>query len=706
MKANYLKSFMILSIFLSMSLFCVSVQAEVTEPSARDKNITILVTAMMQKQHLSQRPIDAEIAERTISNLLKGLDPQKLYFYQSDVDYFRAQQPNLGVEFRKGNLRLAYVLFKTYLERVDERNRMMEEALSLPIDLTVDEEMVTDPDLLTYPRNAAEARERIRKRVKYDLLILQMNDIRSAKKAANAADSESSTQSDTTPAAEETPKTPEEKHQANVETLRKRYARFAKRMHQTDNDELLEIYLSAMASAFDPHSSYMSPSTEENFRIIMGLHLQGIGATLSSDDNGFVVVKALVTGGAAEKEGSLKVDDKICGVGQGEDGPIEDIVDMKLDDVVKKVRGEKDTIVRLEVIPADGGPKKIVKITRAEIKLTDSAASGEVFEAGKKADGTPWRIGVVNLPSFYLDMEGARRLGGNGDYRSSTRDVKVILERFNQEKVDAVVVDLRMNGGGSLIEAINLTGLFIDLGTVVQVKGPNGQEALPDETPGVTWNGPLVVVINKLSASASEILAGAIQDYGRGLIIGDKTTHGKGTVQTVAELGRTLFVSSSPLKLGSLKVSIQQFYRPLGASTQNRGVESDVEIPSITTYMDIGEADLDYALPFDQIDPQPIKKWGTIPSDLILSLRERSAQRVAESSDFQKLIKKINFYRSQKDRTSVTLNAQKFMDERADVLNEEEENLAEKDMRGANTIQRDFYLDEVLNITTDFAGTK
>lgn len=681
--------------------------AEVTEPVARDKYITMTVTALMKREHISKRSIDEEMSQRTLDNMLKMLDPQKVYFYQSDVDALRAQQSRLGEMFRSGEIKIAYVIFKTFLARVDERVAMIQELLHMPVDFTVDEELVTDRDLLTYPKNSAEVRERLRKRVKYELLLLQMDEIRdeksSEKKTSNAdgsdaegSDSNATTTTDTTPAE----KTSEEKHQEGIEKLSKRYGGFSKRMHQMDNDDLLEMYLTAMTTGFDPHTSYMAPRTLENFDIAMRLELEGIGASLTSED-GYVVVKRLVPGGAAEKEGSLKVDDKISGVGQDVEGPIEDVVDMKLDDVVKKIRGKRGTIVRLEVIPNDGGAKKIVQITRSKIELKDSEAKGEIFDAGKKANGNPYKIGVINLPSFYMDMQAARI--GFGEYKSTTRDVRRILENFIQNGVDAVILDLRTNGGGSLPESINLTGLFIDSGTVVQVKDAYGKVSPYDDTEtGTLWKGPLVVVINKLSASASEILAGAIQDYKRGLIVGDATTHGKGTVQTLIDIGNVLLQANSSLKLGALKVTMQQFYRPLGDSTQNRGVESDIEIPSITTYMDIGEADLDYAMPFDKIDPRPIQSTNQVDEAMVTQLREKSQQRIAQSEDFQKLIKKINFYRQQKDRKSVTLNAERFLSERADMLEEEEENLEKQEMQGANEIERDFYLDEVMNITLDY----
>lgn len=679
-----------------------SAYAEVTEPSQRDKYITISVTELMKKEHISEWSLNEKLAERTITGFLKVLDPQKLYFYQSDVDYFRARQAQLGDLFKNGNIQLAYVMFKTYLNRLDERISQMQAALDQPIDFTIDESLTIEPKKLTNPTTRKEAEERVRLRVKYDMLLLQVDDLRKEQKASKDSAEENGDEADSKAsedgAKDETPKTPEEKYQANKEKLLKRYTSYQKRMHQLDNDELLEFYLTAMTNSYDPHSSYMSPSTLDNFEISMSLGLQGIGATLSSED-GYVTVKHLVPGGPADKEGSLKINDKICGVAQDEDGPMEDVVDMKLDDVVKKIRGRAGTVVRLEVIPENGSGNKIVRIVRAQIELKDSEAKGVVFEAGQKADGTPYKIGVINLPSFYLDMQKARI----GEGKSSTRDVRNILEDFNAKGVDSVVLDLRNNGGGSLPEAISLTGLFIDHGSVVQVRdSKNHVLSHDDRVRGVTWNGPLVVVINKLSASASEILAGAIQDYNRGLIIGDETTHGKGTVQTVEYLSQRLFALNNS-KMGALKVTIQQFYRPLGASTQERGVKSDIELPSITTHMNIGESDLDYPLAFDQIPPQPIVKWSKGPNpEMIQALTKLSNARVAENAEYQKLQKKIEFYCKIKDRDSVTLNLEKFMAERADVLQDEEEKLDEKLSSDANEIKRDYSMDEILNIMVDY----
>lgn len=312
-------------------------------------------------------------------------------------------------------------------------------------------------------------------------------------------------------------------------------------MKQFDNNELLEMYLSSITTSYDPHTSYMSPSTLENFRIALQLNLEGIGAQLQ-DQDGKTVVAKVVPGGAADKFGKLKKDDQIISVGEGESGEMVDIVGMKLNDVVKMIRGKAGTLVRLGVIPVGTNESVTYEITRAKIELEDEAAHGEVFEAGTKADGSPMKLGVLDLPSFYQDMQAAQAAqDGAKNFRSATTDVRKILEDFKAKGVDAVVLDLRRNGGGSLVEAVDMTGLFIDEGPVVQVKGFNNRvDVHSDETPGAAWDGPLVVLTSKFSASASEILAGAVQDYQRGLVVGDEATHGKGTVQSLRYLGEII----------------------------------------------------------------------------------------------------------------------------------------------------------------------
>jgi carboxyl-terminal processing protease len=643
--------------------------ARPTEPSAADRQITLAVSMLMERQHLSGQSLDDTISQRCMETFIKELDPLKLFFYQSDVDEFMRSRNRLDDLFRRGDIRFAYDVFARFLARVDERLALAQEELGKPHDFKVDEEMIRDPEAATFAKTPEEAAEKWRQRVKFDLMKEVADDV---------------------------------KMDDAIKKLRKRYDSIDKSWQQTDNDELLERYLSAMTTGFDPHSSYMAPSTLDNFNITMRLELDGIGASLRSVD-GYTVVQNIIPGGAADKHGGIKPEDKIVGVGEGAEGPMEDIVDLKLNDVVKKIRGKRGTVVRLEVDPADNSERKVITITRDRIELKDSEARSEIIERGKKADGTPYRLGVIQLPSFYMDMDGARL--GLPEFKSTTRDVRRLLEQFNQQNIDAVVIDLRWNGGGSLTEAVNMTGLFIDDGPVVQVKGPDGRtQPYKDQEPGMAWEGPLVVIINKFSASASEIFAGAVQDYGRGVVIGDHATHGKGTVQQLFNLGEALFRIREIPNMGALKLTIQQFYRPGGDSTQNRGVVSDIELPSLTTHLDVGESDLDHALAFNRVKPLQHDAYHMIDAKLIEGLRQRSQKRIGQSEYFQKANKQIARYEEQKDRKTVTLNLEKFLAERKELDAEKEQEQLFDDMTDPTrpVYEMDGYGEEALDITVDY----
>jgi carboxyl-terminal processing protease len=653
--------------------------ARLTKPGPNDHYVALEVASLLQKHHLLRHPLDTEMSERCLKTFLQTLDPMKMYFYQSDYDEFAKSKDDLAKLIQNGDVTFAYTVFNRFLDRIDERVKMVDKILATKQDFTLDEDLIVDKNAATYPKTEQEAYDRWRKRIKYDLLLLK------AEKADGKADKSADPADD---------KTPEQR-------LTQRYHSFAKRTGQTDSEELLEMYLTGLTTAFDPHTTYMSPSSVENFEIMMQLKLEGIGASLQSID-GYTVVKKIIPGGAAEKEGHLKLDDKIIAVAQGETGELVDVVDMKLNDVVKMVRGERGTIVRLQVTSLKDPTPHIVKITREEIELKDSEARGKIFEAGRRSDGKPYRMGVINLPSFYMDMEGARH--GLPEYKSTTRDVRRILAEFKRENVDAVVMDLRTNGGGSLSEAISLTGLFLKDGPVVQVKDSDSRvQAYPDPDGDIDWGGPLVVVISKFSASASEIFAGAIQDYNRGLIVGDKSTHGKGTVQSLLNLGEQLFRVPNPPKMGELKITMQQFYRPGGDSTQLRGVVSDIELPALSTHLDVGEADLDYPLPFDHVAPQRFEKFDQVNPTLVDQLRRLSAARCTASEKFQKVQRNIARYLEQKGKKTVTLNEAKFLKERTDMNSDKEEEKAiEKLIDNPSGIDRDFYLDEVFNIASDY----
>jgi len=655
--------------------------SEITGPSVSDRNVTRAVTFLMKREHLSKHPLDDEISRRGLELFLKSLDNMKLYFNQADVDEFNQKKNDLDDMVGAGDISFAYTVFNRLLKRIDERVALVDELLKGDFDFTADDVLITDPDKLTYPKSPEEARARWTQRLKYDLLLLKAE--KTAEKKEGVA-----------PPSNEDPK----------ERLKRRYHSFAKRMHQTDSNELLEMYLSAITNGFDPHSTYMAPASSENFDIIMSLQLEGIGAQLKVDD-GHTVIDKLIPGGAAARQGDLKVGDRVVSVGQGDEGQMVDVAEMKLNDVVKLIRGRAGSIVKLGVMSPAGGDLKIIKITRAKVELKDSEARSEIIQEGKKSDGTPLRIGVIDLPSFYMDMTKAR--DGTADFKSCSRDVRKILEEFNAKKVDAVVLDLRRNGGGSLTEAINLTGFFIEDGPVLQVKDPDGRVQQYDDTDrGILWKGPLVVMTSKFSASASEILAGAIQDYGRGLIIGDSSTHGKGTVQTMVEIGPQLFRTSNPQDLGSLKLTVQQFYRPSGDSTQQRGVLADITLPSITDHMDVAEGDLDYPVAFDKVQATPFHHFDNVTPNVIGTLKEQTTQRLTKSAEFQKLQRDIERYVEQKAKKEVPLNEKKFMARRAELdADKEEEKTFEHQANGDGddkVFKRNYYNNEVLNITLDY----
>lgn len=668
-----------------------------SKEAMKQKNIAIFVSSLMNRRHMAQLRVDDEISRRSMDMFLKTLDPMKLYFYQSDIDAFAAERTQIDDYLVKGDVSLAKRIFDVFLERVAERTEVAQKFVDAQHDYATDETMERDPEKLTWMTTREEADERWRKRVKYDLL-LQSTD-------------------DETPVDEA------------VERLHKRYRSIAQRWQQTSNDELLEMFLSSVTMSFDPHSSYMSPENLDNFIIQMRLELDGIGASLESK-YGETVVRHIVPGGAADKDGRLKVDDVITGVAQGVDGETLDITDMKLNDVVMKIRGKPGTVVRLEV-KTDGGLKEY-DITRARIELKDSEARSAVLERGPNGEkvgeeaaqvagqppadgqqptanviekqspnGAVFRIGVIDLPSFYMDMEGRRN--GREDYKSAVRDVRKLLEELKAKQVDLVVMDLRFNGGGSLPESVEMTGLFIDQGPVVQVKGPDGR-VIPhnDDKPGAVWDGPLVVMINKFSASASEIFAGAIQDYGRGIVVGDRSTHGKGTVQELEELGR-IVAQLNPPNYGALKMTIQQFYRPGGDSTQNRGVESDVELPSQTSHWEVGEADLDYALKFDSVQPLPHENYRFASAPIIKELRQRSQARVEKNEHFINEKKRIARYLEKKE-DPITLNREAFLAERKELDTEKEQEELFDDLQTNDkpVFPPTPYNDEVVAIALDY----
>ena len=640
--------------------------------TAADQDTAKYVSSMISKFHISQKPLDDRISAMLVQRFVKELDPQKLYFVKPDIDGFAKYRDHLDDYLKQGKADFGYEVFALYLKRLDERLAVAHKLIDAPHDFALDESMVIDGDQLAWSADAAEANERWRKRVKYDLLTLQLDKV-------SAEDGR--------------------------KRLHKRYDTVKRSAHDMEDNEVLEMYLSSMAHCFDPHSSYMSKQSVEDFEIQMRLSLQGIGAALQAED-GVTVVKQIVAGGAAEKDGRLKVGDKITAVGQ-EEGDFQEILEMKLNKVVRLIRGDGGTKVRLRVLK-ETGETVVYELTRQTIALTSQEVKGEIIQTGERVPGTKGRVGVINIPSFYRDFGGAQQ--GKDDFKSTARDVLKVLNDFRtQGGVDAIVVDLRMNGGGALSEAIEVSGLFIDRGPVVQVKEQNGRiKSHDDEEPGVEYSGPLLVLCNRLSASASEIFAAAIKDYGRGIVIGDVTTHGKGTVQNVMPVSSQMFRMLNGSKdRGSVKLTINQFYRVNGDSTQNRGVESDVVLPSLIDHMDLGESFLENALAFDHIAPAKFAAYGYNTPQVVAALKEASQKRVAVDPKFQQVAKDIERYRARKNRKTVSLNEEAMKRERDDdkaakeVEKEEEENETKSDKP---VFAKTEYNNEVLQIALDYSS--
>ncbi|WP_417393259.1 carboxy terminal-processing peptidase [Gimesia sp.] len=646
-------------------------QATVSD-SASDSTTAKRVCAMVSRFHISGKPINDEISQKLMKRFIKQLDPQKLYFYKSDIEGFDKDKTQLDDKLAVGDVNFAYESFDLYLKRLEERMEYAQQLVDVDHDFNIDESIVVDAKEQDFAKDQSEMNERWRKRVKYDLLNLILEDT---------------------------------KLEEAREQLHKRYRNNLRTMAQTDKSEKLEMYLSSLTHCFDPHSSYMSPQTLEDFRISMELSLDGIGAALRSED-GFTVVAEIVPGGAADADGRLKPGDKIVAVAQ-EDGEFVDVVEMKLSKVVRYIRGKRGTIVQLRVKKEKNNAVETYELTRKKIELSTSEVKGKIIETGERLPGKTGRIGVISIPSFYRDFRGAQR--GDENFKSTARDVRKVLNDFrDQGGVDGVVVDLRFNGGGALSEAIEVSGLFVDEGPVVQVKQMDGERKIhSDVEPGAVYTGPLVVVCNRLSASASEIFAGVIKDYKRGIIIGDTTTHGKGTVQNVMPVSNQMFSFLRGQDLGALKLTINQFYRVNGDSTQNRGVRSDIVLPSLIDNMDLGESFLDDAMEFDQTEVAQFAPVGLVSPQILDQLKQSSAKRIVADKEFKETQSEIDKYLEKKNQKTISLNEtvrrkELSTDKDKEDKKKEEEEKAKKEAADKEIFKKDHYNDEILNITVDY----
>jgi carboxyl-terminal processing protease len=669
-----------LALIAVLALMAVIVGAQAPVPQPEDQETAREVVDLVERNHMAHPQINDEIAVKWCDNFIKKLDPQKYHFLKADIAEFRQEARTLDDKIREGNIEFAHKVFDRFLVRSDERFKTEIDLLKQKFDFTKDESLNDDFDKLDFPVDKAEADERLRKKVKLDLLITKVVD--------------------------------DQKEEEAVRKLTVRYRDRNRWSHQVDSSELLELYLTSLTETFDPHSSYLNQKNLEDL-LNQSLHLQleGIGASLRSED-GYAVVQEVVPGMAADKDGRLQPEDKIIGI-QKDSGEEIDLVEKKLNDVVRYIRGPRGTKVRLIVQPEGTKERRIYELTRERIELKEQHAKGKILEAKGPEDKT-YKIGVINLPAFYGDTMAM--LKGDPDAVSATADCRKILEDFRKAHVEAVVMDLRSNGGGLLEEAKTLSGLFIDTGPVVQVKEILGVKHLDDEEEGMAWDGPLVVLIDKASASASEIFAGVIKDYDRGLIIGDASTFGKGTVQSIVPIqdhSRRRFrgPAGGPggANRGALKLTIQQFFRANGESTQINGVTPHIHIPSMLDHRDFGEGKMDNAVRYDKVDALQHDQYAGTPDDLVASLSNRSAERRKADAKFRKLDDQIKKFLERKAKHAISLNEAKFKAEYIPDDGEDKaaDEKAKKDRKKKKYVERDiwpadFYNDEVIRIVTDY----
>ncbi|WP_240095516.1 carboxy terminal-processing peptidase [Thermomonas flagellata] len=601
------------------------------------------------------RPLDAQLSREVFKRYLEALDPNKMFFTAQDVASLGARyQDRLGDAIRSGDVAPAWTIFALYRQRAAERLAYARAQLKGGFDFGKDERFAFDRKDAPWA-DAAALDALWRQSVKNDWLRLKLAG-----------------------------KSPEEIRKI----LDKRYATSAEDIARIKNEDVFQTFMNAYAESIDPHTDYLTPRSAENFNLSISNSLEGIGAVLQRQDD-VTVVREIVPGGPAALSGRLKPGDRIVGVGQGGKGELKDVVGWRTDDVVQLIRGPANTQVRLEVVPAEApldSKPQLLTLTRAKVRLEDARAKAETITIPASGGQPARRIGVIKLPGFYQDFEARRR--NESDYASATRDVARILAQFRQQKVDGVVLDLRGNGGGSLSEAVELTGLFIDQGPVVQVRESGGRVSVEsDRRPGVAWDGPLAVLINRGSASASEIVAGAIQDYGRGLVIGE-TSFGKGTVQNMVDLDR--WPANEQPRYGQVKLTIAQFFRPDGSSTQNKGVVPDVSFPASVDASQFGESTYDNALPWTRIAAVPHLRYGNF-TPLLPALEARHQARVANDVEFQWWMQDVRKFREDSAKKSVSLNEAERRAER-DAFDAQRKQRAE--LRKQLGLARDPLLDE------------
>lgn len=604
------------------ALFIANIQAEIPlvdeseiVPAERHERATEIITHIINTYHYKSRPLDDSLSTSILDRYLDSLDPNRSYFLASDISNFDKYRFKLDNRLKDEDLVPAFDIFKIYRNRVDERINHAIAMLDNDFDFTIDESYRFDRRDSDWARTKAELDEIWRKRVKNDVLNLLL---------AKKDDAE------------------------YVDTLTKRYERIRTNTFQLDSNDIFQTFINSYTTSIEPHTAYFSPRESENFDISMRLSLEGIGAVLTTE-NDYTVIQHIIPGGPADLSNQLHDEDKIIGVGQGKNGEIVDIIGWRLDDVVDLIRGPKGTTLRIEILPKNSGPEgphKMITLVRNKIKLEEQAAKSSIIEIPESKR----KIGVINVPTFYIDFAAQAR--GDKNYKSTSGDVRKLIAKLKEASISGLIIDLRGNGGGSLSEALELTGLFIEKGPIVQTKDSTGRIDINDDPdPSIVYSGPMAVLVDRNSASASEIFAGAIQDYLRGIIIGEPT-FGKGTVQNIVDLDR--LISNADEEHGRLKTTIAQFFRVSGGSNQHRGVIPDIILPTANISSDYGEKSLDNALPWDQVKPAKYIKVMSTPDDISMA-EARHKQRIKSDRAFQLLIEEQELIEETSNQKEISL---------------------------------------------------
>ncbi|MGH7492098.1 MAG: carboxy terminal-processing peptidase [bacterium] len=646
------------------------------QPDKQHPAVSRFIAGLFTHHHYNHKAIDDSASAALLNFYLDDLDPYRSIFLEADVSAFMKYRYQLDDCLNRGDLAPAFEIYNLFTKRFEERINYVQKTIAQGFDFTSNEFYEIEKENMPWAKTTVDLDERWRKRLKNEAINLKLN----GKSSEETAPS-----------------------------LTKRYANYQKRISQNTAEDVFQAYMNALSQVFDPHTNYLSPIASQNFGIDMSLSLEGIGAQLTTEADYYTAVARIIPGGPADLSKQLWANDKIVAVGQGESGEMVDVVGMRLDDVVQLIRGQKGTTVRLDVLPtgsAAGVIPKRLSLVRDKIILKEGEARSDTLTF--MHEGRKFTLGVVVIPTFYSDLAAQNR--GEQDYKSTTRDVRRLIRELKGANVDGLIIDLRGDSGGSLQEAVELTGLFIDRGPVVQVRNSDGSiKIMPDPDPAIEYEGPLAVLVNRRSASASEIFAAAIQDYGRGVIIGSQS-FGKGTVQNLIDLDRLL--PNSEAQLGQFKLTVAKFYRIAGGTTQHRGVIPDLTFPSIWDEQEIGESTEINALPWDEIQAANYRPRGRM-TQYLPTLRDKSKKRAALNLEFRFLTEDIARFKKETERTQISLTETVRRQERDQQ--EEQRFVRENERRVArglkplkkgekvpeNQKQPDFVLDESTRILGD-----